>query len=55
MVFLLDWYFLIPGIIEQTFNPDPELTIPMGMSTKEAKAETATHSVTAKASASDSI
>ena len=38
-------YFLIPVVITQMFNPIVELTIPIGIPTKEAKAEMETHPV----------
>ena len=43
---LIDSYFLIPPVITQIFNPITELVIPIGIPTKEAKAEMETHPVT---------
>ena len=42
---LIDLYFLIPAVITQIFNPIVEHAIPIGMPTKEAKAEMETHPV----------
>ena len=36
---IIDFYFLIPGVIVQTIVTKAELLIPMRMPTKEAKAE----------------
>ena len=44
----IDLHFLILAIIAQVFNPVTELVIPIGISTKEAKAETETHAVVVK-------
>ena len=41
----IDLYFLIPAVITQIFNPIAELVIPIGILTKEAKAEIETHAV----------
>ena len=38
-------YFLIPAVIAQTFHPIAELITPIGIPTKEAKAEMETHPV----------
>ena len=38
-------YFLIPVVITQIFNPFVEIAIPIGIPTKEAKAEVETHPV----------
>ena len=43
---IIDLYFLIPAVITQIFNPIAELLIPIGIPTKEAKAEMETHPVT---------
>ena len=43
---LIDSYLLIPPVITQIFNPITELVIPIGIPTKEAKAEMETHPVT---------
>ena len=45
LIFLLTYTFLIPTVITQIFNPVAELLIPIGVPTKEAKAETETHLV----------
>ena len=42
---IIDLYFLIPVIIIQIFNPIAELVVPIGIPTKEAKAEMETHPV----------
>ena len=34
---IINLYFLIPAFIAQIFNPIPELVIPLGIRTKEAK------------------
>ena len=36
---IFDLYFLIPEAIAQIFNPNPELVIPKGIPSKEAKVE----------------
>ena len=41
----IDLYFLIPAVITQIFNPIVELSIPIGITTKEAKAGMETHPV----------
>ena len=41
-------YFLILAVIAKTFNLTVELVIPIGISTKEAKAEIETYPVTAE-------
>ena len=43
---IIDLYFLIPVVIAQIFNFIAELVIPIGIPTKEAKAEMETHPVT---------
>ena len=43
---IIDLYFLIPVVIAQIFNFIAELVIPIGIPTKEAKAEMETHSLT---------
>ena len=43
---IIDLYFLVPAIVAQIFNLIAELVIPIGISTKEAKAEMETHPVT---------
>ena len=40
------YYFLFPAVIAQIFNPIEELVIPMGILTKESKAELKRHSLT---------
>ena len=42
---IINLYFLIPIVITQIFNPIVELAIPIGIPTKEAKAEMETHPV----------
>ena len=46
---IIDLYFLIPTVIAQIFNPIEELVIPIGIPTKEAKAEMETHPVIVQA------
>ena len=46
---IIDLYFLIPTVIAQIFNPIEELVIPIGIPTKEAKAEVETHPVIVQA------
>ena len=41
----IDLYILITSVIEQVFNPIAELLIPIGIPTKEAKAELETDTV----------
>ena len=43
----IDWYFLIPAVITEIFNPTVELAIPIGVPIKEGKAEMETHPVIA--------
>ena len=40
---IIDVYFLIPAVLTQVFNPTVELVNPIGIPTKEAKAEMETH------------
>ena len=42
------WWFLVPTVITQIFNPVAEILIPVEIPTKEVKAENNTHSVTVK-------
>ena len=42
---IIDLYFLIAAVIRQIFNPASELVIPIGIPTKEAKAEMKTYPV----------
>ena len=42
---IIDLYFLIPAVIAEIYNPIAELVIPVGIPTKEAKAEMKTHPV----------
>ena len=42
---ILDLYLLIPAVIAQIFNPIVEPVIPIGIPTKEEKAEMETHPV----------
>ena len=42
---IIDLYVLIPTVITQMFNPIVQLAIPIGIPTKEAKAEIETHPV----------
>ena len=46
LFFIIDLYFLIPAAIAQAFNPIAEVIIPIGISSKEAKAEIEIHPVT---------
>ena len=43
---IIDYYFLIPSVFGQIFNPVAELVIPIGIPSKEAKAEIKMHPVT---------
>ena len=43
---IIDLYFLIPVVIAKISRPIAELLIPIGIPTKETKAETETHTVT---------
>ena len=47
--FLIDLYFFIPAVIAQIFNSIAELLIPIGIPSKEAKAEIQMHPVIVKA------
>ena len=49
-----DLYVLIPAVIKQTLNPIAELVIPIGIPTKEAKAEMETLPVTVEVKVSKS-
>ena len=42
---IIDFYFLIPTVIAQIFNPIAELVILIGIPIKEAKAEIEIHPV----------
>ena len=46
---IIDLYFLISAAIAQIFNPIAELLIPIGTTSKEAKAEIEIHPVIAEA------
>ena len=46
---IIDLYLLIPAVIAQVFNPIAELIIPIGIPTKEAKAELEPHPVIVEA------
>ena len=43
--FIIQLYFLTPAFIEQIFNPIAELVIPIGIPSKEVKAEIEQHPV----------
>ena len=45
----IDLYFLIPAVIAQICNPITELVIPIGIPSKEVKAEMEIRSVTTEA------
>ena len=45
---IIDLYSLVPVIIAQIFNPIVELVIPIGIPSKEAKAEIEIHAVTSE-------
>ena len=45
---VIDLYFLIPAVIRQILNCPAKLVIPIGIPTKETKAQIETHPVTAK-------
>ena len=42
----INLYFFIPALATQIFNPIAELVFPIGIPTKEEKAEIETHPVT---------
>ena len=42
---IIDLHFLVPAVIEKIFNPIAELVIPIGIPSKEAKAEIEIHLV----------
>ena len=46
---IIDLYFLIPAVIAQIFNPNAELVLPIGITSKDAKAEIEIHPVIVKA------
>ena len=50
---IVDLCFLIGAVIAQIFNPIAELVIPIGIPTKEAKAEMETHPVIVETSVSE--
>ena len=52
---IIDLYFLIPAVIPQIFNPIAELVIPIGIPTKEAKAEMETLPVIVEAKKKESV
>ena len=43
---VIDLYFSILTVVVQTFNPIAELVIPIGIPSKEAKAEMEIHPIT---------
>ena len=45
IIIFYNLYFLIPAFITQFFNPPTELIIPIGITTKEGKAEMETYPV----------
>ena len=47
--FIFDFCFVIPTVIAHIFNPIIELVFPIGILSKEAKAEIEIHSVAAEA------
>ena len=49
MFLIIDLYFLIPEVIVQIFNPIAGLVIPIGIPSKQAKAEIETHPVVVEA------
>ena len=51
---IIELYFLISAVITQIFSSTAELVMPIGIPTKEAKAEIETHQVTAEAKISKS-
>ena len=46
---IIDWCFLIPGVIAQIFNPTAELVTPIRTPSEEGKAEIEIHPVNAEA------
>ena len=46
---IIESYFLIPAVIAQIFSPIGELVIPIGIPSKEAKAEIEIHPVITQA------
>ena len=46
---IIDFYFLIPAVIAQIFNPTAEPVIPIRIPGKKAKAEIEIHPVTTEA------
>ena len=45
----MTYIFLIPAVIARIFDPTSEIAMSIGITTKEAKAETETHPVTVEA------
>ena len=45
---MFDLYFLIPAVLTQIFNPITELINPIGIPTRESKAEMEMHPATAE-------
>ena len=50
---IIDLHLLIPAYITYIFNPAAELTIPKGITTKEAKTEVVTHPLNLETKISD--
>ena len=46
---IIDLYLLIPAAIAQVFDPIAELVVPIGIPSKEAKAEVEIHPVNVEA------
>ena len=46
---IIDFYFLIPAVTEQIFNSITEIVISVGIPSKEAEAETKTHTIIVEA------
>ena len=50
---IINLYFSIPAVVAQIFNPTVKLAIPIGIPTKEAKAEVETHQVITETKTTD--
>ena len=46
LILFIDLYISIPRVVVQIFNPIAELVIPIGIPSKEAKAEMEIHPIT---------
>ena len=52
---IIKLYFLIPAVTAQIYNTTAELVLPIGIQTKDVKAEIETYPITAKAKTSQCL